>query len=347
MDSIFARSPYFIEINETGQIETKLQLYIWNGTGPAPASPTKVLSKKIPSTSNPSTYYDVSPYILEYINHNVLQSVSGIDPANTDQYVNVEIKRFKKITTSFIEVGTTTSYLGFAGYGYFEQGSNPQLGNYHMTPDTYQYNPLGNSIGFLTFYSNAGYFVKYTNLISGASSIISLGSAGMKNVALVRTAFLNDGNKFEILDATLVPKWTAVMEPNHECKYNPVECNFVNKFGAWQSTFFFKVSKRNLSKTSSQFKMNPASWPFYNQLEPQVQNFNTNGRESITVNTGWVKESYSEVITQLMMSERILIDGLPYTLNTSATELYESINSKNINYQLQFDAAFDKLNSVN
>jgi hypothetical protein len=347
MDRIFARSPYMVEINELGQIETKLQIFIWNGTGPAPASPTQTLSKKIPATNSTATYYDVSPYILEYIKHTSLQTVTGIAAADVNQYCNVQIKRFKKISTSFIQVGTTETYLGFAGYGYFEQLSNPDLGAYHMNADTYQYNPLGNSTGFLTMYAESGQFVRYTNLISGAVTTLTLGTAGMKNIALVRTAFINDGNICEILNSSMIPEWTAVMQANHECKYEPVECNFVNKFGAWQSTFFFKVSKRTINKQDHKYKLNPSTWPYYSSLEPQIQTFNTNGTESITVNTGWVKESYAEIVTQLMLSERILVDGLPYTLNTSATELYESINSKNINYQLQFDAAFDKLNSVN
>lgn len=347
MNKIFVRSPYMIEIDEVGQVETKLQIYIWNGSGPAPASPTKTLSKKIPSTSNPATYYDISPYILEYINHNTLQSVSSLVNANTDQYANVLVKKFKKITTSFIQVGTDLEYLAFAGYGYFENGSNPIVSDYHLTPDTFYYNPLAASIGFLTFYANSGYFVRHTNLVTGVVSTTSVGLEGMKNVPLVRPVWANDGNLFEVLTGGLIPKFTAKMIPNVECKYDTVECNFVNKFGAWQSTFFFKASYENMTKQTSTYKMNPNSWPFYLQQEPQVQTFNTNARESLKVNTGFVTESYKEVIRELLLSDRILIDGLPYTLSTNSVELYKSINNKTINYELTFEAAFDMINSVN
>ena len=68
---IFARSPYIITVNETGQTSSKIEIFLWNGTGSAPASPTYTLSKAIPSVSAPSTYYDVSPYIREYINFNL------------------------------------------------------------------------------------------------------------------------------------------------------------------------------------------------------------------------------------------------------------------------------------
>lgn len=346
MNKIFAKSPYMIEINEAGQIETKLQIYIWNGSGPAPASPTKTLSKKIPSSNYPATYYDVSPYVLEYINHNDLQSVSSLVGAPIEQYCNVKIKKFKKITTSFIQVGTDLDFIGLAGYGYFENGSNPDLGDYHLDADTYQYDPL-QTAGFFTFYGTAGYQVRWTNLVTGFVSASAITTNGMKNAPLVRSTWEQDGNIFEILNGAGVPKFTARMEPLEECKYTPIVCNFTNRYGAWQTTIFFKVSVDTFTKQTSQYKMNPSTWPFYDQQEAQIQTFNTNGKHSIKTNTGWVKESYSEVIKQLMLSDRILINGLPYILNTNSIELYKSINSKNINYELQFDAAFDAINSVN
>ena len=66
----------------------------------------------------------------------------------------------------------------------------------------------------------------------------------------------------------------------------------------------------------------------------------------IRVNTDWVSESYKEVIRQLMLSEKILIDEKPAKLNTKNTELFKSINTKLINYQLEFDFAYDVINSV-
>ena len=61
--SIFARSPYIVEISETGQDGSKLEVFIWNGTGSAPASPQYTLTKLIPASNNVKTYYNISPYI--------------------------------------------------------------------------------------------------------------------------------------------------------------------------------------------------------------------------------------------------------------------------------------------
>jgi hypothetical protein len=88
------------------------------------------------------------------------------------------------------------------------------------------------------------------------------------------------------------------------------------------------------------------TYPNYSQYEGQRAVFNANGKKMIRVNTDWVSESYKEVIRQLMLSEKILIDEKPAKLNTKNTELFKSINTHMINYQLEFEFAYDVINSV-
>ena len=71
---IFARSPYIFTINSSGQEGSKVELFIWNGTGSAPATPQYTLSKLITATNNLNTYYNISPYIREYITWNTRQT---------------------------------------------------------------------------------------------------------------------------------------------------------------------------------------------------------------------------------------------------------------------------------
>jgi hypothetical protein len=87
-------------------------------------------------------------------------------------------------------------------------------------------------------------------------------------------------------------------------------------------------------------------YPNYSTLEGQRAVFNANGKKMIRVNTDWVNENYKEVIQQLMVSERILINKKPAKLNTKNTELFKSINTHMINYQLEFEFAYDIINSV-
>jgi len=129
--SIFARSPHIITIAETGQTGSKIELFIWNGTGSAPADPQYTLSKLIPATNNLITEYNISPYIREYITWTIRQTpYNSFSASQTTQYVNVKIKRYKLASGAYTLLDTT-DYKGYDGFGYYEEGYNPTL-NYDI-----------------------------------------------------------------------------------------------------------------------------------------------------------------------------------------------------------------------
>ena len=346
--SVFARSPYILTINETGQTATKIQIFLWGGnTTPMPSAPAYTLSKNIPSSSSPATYYDLSPYIREFINHNSLQNVtSGNPPTPSAQWCWIGIKTFKKISGAFIQFGSTITRRCFDGYGNYTDGANPDLGYVHMSPvSSYYYlDGIGNT-GHITIESAYNHYIKYTNLVTGATQTSSLYTSNVNDWVKVYPTYLNDGNKVEILNGSSII-WSATFKPKDECKYTPVRCDFVNKFGAWQTEWFFKASNNSISVENTEYNLMPSTYPDYNIQEGQRKTFNTNAKTQIKVNTDWVDESYSQVITELMLSERILLDKSPVKINTKSTELFKSINTHMINYQLDFEYSYDLINSV-
>jgi len=346
--AIFARSPYILTINETGQTATMIQLFLWGGnTTPMPASPAYTLSKQIPSSSSPATYYDLSPYIREFINHNTLQNVtSGNPPTNSFQWAWVAVKTFKKTTGGFVQFGSTLTYRAYDGYGNYTDGANPNLSIVHLSPiDSYYYNDGTGNTGHITIEGASGYSIKYTNLVTGAVQTGSLATSNVNDWAKVWPTYLSTGNRVEIITGGSTV-WSATFRPKDECKYTPIRCDFVNKFGAWQTEWFFKASNKSISVENTEYNLMPKTYPNYDVLEGQRKVFNTNAKEQIKVNTDWVNESYSETIRQLMLSERILLDKSPVKINTKSTELFKSINTHMINYQLDFEYAYDTINSV-
>jgi len=346
--AIFARSPYILTINETGQTASMIQVFLWNGnTTPMPASPAYTLSKNIPSSSSPATYYDLSPYIREFINHNTLQTITTSNaPTPSDQWCWIGIKTFKKTTGGFVQFGSTLTYRAYEGYGNYTDGANPNLFRVHLDAGTYNYYLDGSgNYGHLTIENISGDTIKYTNLVTGANNTSSLGTLNVQDYPRVYSTYLTAGNKVEIINAGTTV-WTATFQPKAECKYTPIKCDFVNKYGAWQTEWFFKASNRSISVENTEYNLMPETYPSYNVQEGQRKVFNTNAKEQIKVNTDWVNESYSEVIKQLMLSERILLDKSPVKINTKSTELFKSINTHMINYQLDFEYAYDTINSV-
>lgn len=378
MANIFARSPYIIEVDESSVIGSQLDLTFYY-PGTSPGSAQYVLKKKIPSSNNLKMYYDIAPYCREYLKFTTRQTVigtlpttSGIVASNNNQYVLLRVQRYKENTNgTFTLLDTTTNYC-FDGYGYYSEGSNPTNADFifsgskytTLKEGTYNYkyssssNPTSNAddrAGILGVY-NASTLdsVKYTDLVTGTSTTISTPFASgntLYDVPSVWVGYYANGNKLEIWQnisspsATLLGTW--IFKPVCEPKYTPVMIDFVNKFGYWQREFFFKASKNNISVEQKDYNLMQSNSLSYSTLEGQRKSFNINGQEKITVNTGYVAESYKETIQEIMLSEKILLDSLPVTLNTKSIEKIKGINAESpINYTMEFNYGFDIINSV-
>jgi len=356
MANIFARSPFIVEINETNQIETKVELFIWNGTGSAPSSPTYTLSKLIPSTSNRRTTYNISPYIKEYLSHVYVQSNYNIynQVLTTTEWCNVQVKRYKKLTTTFSLIDTTT-YKAFDGYTLYTEGYNEDLGDILLAEKTYYYLYDSTAVlatdtlkraGVITWAATSGYKIKYSELGTANTYTFTIPTTAVITSFRVPSNYYDNGCLTQITDASNNVLWEATFKPKTECKYTPICCDFINRYGAWQREYFFKASKNTINVENTEYNLLQNNLVNYDVLEGQRKTFNTNYSEVITVNTDWVAEDFSDNLRELMTSERIMLDNRPVKINTKSVELQKQINTKMINYTLEFQYATDIINNV-
>jgi len=351
MANIFTRSPYIIRIAESGQNGSKVELFISNTTSFS-ATPQYTLSKLIPASNNIETLYDISSYIQEYISHDAC-STSGdsqvVTPTN--QYANVRVKRYKLVGSTYTLLNTV-DYKAFNGYGYYEDNVNFDLGDYGLNGFINHYYLPTQYAGKIRINVGANFTVNYENITTAVVTTLVLGAtANVFDIPRVRTANVNDGNIVTIYNASSVVQEAYTFYPIEECKYTPVIIDFVNRYGAWQREFFFKASNDNFSVENTEYNLmqtftTVSNVTTYNALEGQRETFNTNGKKSIKVNTGWVYENWKDVLKEIMLSERILINDKPAKINTKSTELFKSINTKQINYTLEFEFTYDAINSV-
>ena len=96
--------------------------------------------------------------------------------------------------------------------------------------------------------------------------------------------------------------------------------------------------------------MDFAEDPTYSKEKHQIRQFHVTGKENMQVNTGFIDESFNEVIKQLMLSEQTWVyDGVdvkPITLNTKSLQYKTSVNDSLIQYSLEFEYSFNKINDV-
>ena len=296
----------------------------------------------------------------------------------------------KDSTGTIVQVNSqdtnTSSFLGIDGYGYFEDGTNPRSVQY-TTPMVLQHNTTvyyndGSDIKIpiyaeaqtvtATLTSSAGANINWDNADdfwdtynetwgSGTTPVVITddGNTNQKIQYLIITDSedLNDGdfvtissNNSSYSDVVITLK--KVCEP----KYTPLNIIFYNKFGALQNLWFFKKSMTNINITSQQFKNNildienSGSTPSYALSKHQEKKFMANGKESITINSGFYTEDHNEVVREMLLAEQVWIyDGtntLPINLKSNTLQFKKSVNDKLISYTLSFDYAYDKINNI-
>ena len=339
---INVRSPRIISKTGTANEIITVELYIWRESGSEPTLPSRVLSKPIPTSIVTTVHFDISPYLSDLISHETNTVVTAETATDEDSYVYCKAK--------VIVAGVLTDtleFIAYNGYGYYEDGLNPeQNSNLLLDEGTYytQENVNKSSVYFhddsaigLTFLWDC---LDGTTSSENTSNTISNG-----HIPSVHPNHLGlGGSKLSVFGSTggnKVFTFKEVCEP----KYTPITCDFINKYGAWQTLVFFKANRTSLSVSDSMFNSSPSNVD-YNTSQSVKQSFNINGQESIKVNTGWVLESYSEVIKQLLLSDTIRLDNRPVNIKTKAIELHESINERNINYSLEFDYANNVINNI-
>lgn len=364
INRIFARSPFIVEINQPTQTGSKVELYIYQSGTPVPVSPSYTLEKLIPASNNTQTLYNISPYLMEYIEHNTFVNNYSTDSGllSVSEYILVDVKTYwlDPFTQSYVALSTAT-YYGFDGFGLYSQGFNPTHGQampVHLDEQTYYFwsdannTPISNQLqrgGTFVAWLEVGWEVKYTQLQTGLSYSYTIATDNYYNLYRIYPSYYLTGNIVEIFTPMAVLSWTSTFNPIEECKYDVQVVDFVNMYGAWQREFFFKASFENLEVTTTEFNlMQEGSVPFwsYNELLNQRQTFNTNGTIGYRVNTGWVDETFNNNLQQLMLSERILLNNMPVKLKTKSVEKQKNINNKMINYVLEFEQSNDLINNV-
>ena len=358
MNLIFTRSPYFISVNETGQTGAKVKLYIWNKGTTEPTTPTYILSKNIPSATQTNLSFNISNYVREFIDNIAPLIPEPIAVEENNAWCFVKVERFKTVSTTDTLLDTIT-YTSTNGYTKYLDGYNQSIESPII--------PLTNDLQTI-YYNRSSSDTPYINLLfsnpTGAEALdirwiqlnsnaiidsVGIGDVGNFNyaisVALEGVAYDN-GNRLRIIDdATATTIATYRVIPLCEPKYTSVFCSFINALGGWQFLTFFKAQTNNINVKGSSYKMMPSALD-YNIAQAQTKSFNINGGQTVKLNTGWVDENYSDIITQLLLSETILLDGKPVEIKTQSSSLKTSLQDKMINYEMEFEYGFNLINDV-
>jgi len=137
---------------------------------------------------------------------------------------------------------------------------------------------------------------------------------------------------------------TTTLLITDECRYTPIDIFFQNKEGALQSLTFFKAKRESMSVESEKYEGNNG------QGKHQFIKYNVRGKSKFNANSGFVVEDRNEAFKQLLLSERVwtIQNEIEVPLNVGSTQLeYKTRqNDRLINYQIEFEYAFNEINNI-
>ena len=335
MKKIFIRSPYFIEIDEAGQTGAKIEIFLWNKGTTEPIIPNYTLTKNIASASQTLITWNVANYAKEYIEPIAPVSVSAPTEENVNTWCYMKIKTYKLVTSTETLLNTET-FVCLNGYTQYSVGYNQYANDTLM--------PLVNTNINLTTFSGFNYINVW---IEENTDFVWEGNDEYfftpTSEGLWKLPYDYDSYSLSYEGGELI--FAINTEQLCEVKYTPITCKFINRFGGWQFLTFFKANSSSIDVTSKDFDTLPSSIN-YNVLQGSKKIFNSQGKQKIKCNTGWVDENYFDLIQDLLLSETVLLDNKPVIVKSQSSEYKTILKDKNINYEIEFEYNFGLINDV-
>jgi hypothetical protein len=384
---INVRSPFFIKATPSSGTISKavLSLFVYDGIFTTNKGSAVYTVEKTPLTGNNFVVFEISELVRDYLDIEFsgdYESTSSpeIDPV---RWVEADIVITK---TDASTQNLTSDYIAFDGYGYFEEGVNPELSRTLLQSNKtiFRVDDFNTRVPVFTEDTSSVSFLNNNEVVrTVAISSSTNTNAQVKYVDVFgndqldtyKERVLADGGTFE--DNTLLDDFLDSIDAGEvdevyinsasgtevlkvktlSCsKYEPVKITFVNKFGVLQDLFFTLKSVESTDVTSQNYKRSifSESTLSYKTYQHQKQLFQTNGNDRIVLNTDYLNDDNNQVIEELMLSEQHWMTRItdvqeliiPVIPRTKSVTYKTSVNDRLTQYTIEFDMAFDKINNI-
>lgn len=356
-------------------VSAELKLWVYTGNfGSRAATPNYTITKTKLSTEN-KIIFEVGELIKDYIE---IYFDGDYQTIRQTAWVEWEItKTLSDASTQTI----TGNGIALNGYGYFEDGINPELSKGLLQSNTIMYVKSGDN-PYIPIYTDGGgtFEVKYYNgatLIATqvfGNSVIALSvdtdtikadHEGVYDASMTEIRNQSNQNTTSTAVASGSPDRVVITDVNgnettvnikyiEECKETPYRISFLNKFGVVQPIYFFKRRDEYVDVTNESYYINTINRTGatlnYSLNNPSKNVFNVEAGKRIKLNTGFVDQQFNEVIQQLIMTEQAWIEeggvAYPITPITKSLQYKTQLNDKLINFTVEFEYAYSEINLI-
>lgn len=366
-------------------VSAKLSLYIWKGSLSAvPTSPEYVLKKTKLSTEEIITF-EISELVKDFVEIEFNGDYNALVQTRWVQW-DVERTYSDDSTDTF-----TQQAMAFRGYGDISDGINPELSKNVMISNRTVHNKCGEFMTIPVYSLNGdgvteiSYIqdsVELESLVTGSSSAYTIAQDTHINppltdiITIDKTLDAGADADDSVTSGTLPigtdemtftdadgETTTVYVKCIDECKNVPHKVSFLNRFGVMQDIWFFAKRTDSFSTERQDYKksiLKIGENVSYDMSTHQGSYLSNQGKEKIIMNTGFIDESYGEVIKELLVSEYVYIShsfkrsptdplfplAVPIAVSSSNFDVKTRLNDKLVEYTLEFEADSDFIQSV-
>jgi hypothetical protein len=360
------QSPTIFTLSESGLVYTSasfqyyLDLYYWSGTPSNSASIQNYTLVKYPNESN------VGIFDVGRILNSTLTAPAAADSSNVKYFKAEAYWRYQSgsafVTSSRVPSGV---YKALDGYAIFDEPIGQAIQNKSVHWPLMTDGPVSQSV-LADDYGTAGVYVGTTGA-SQPTKLVYSGSLGngVFNLsgsvssseqvqqypqAPQETGFpissLSEYYTIQAFSGSVALGTPIYFDVVCKQKYPNIRIKWKNRYGQFDWFDFYMVNKQSFSTTvrGYQPQLGTFSGPTlsYNQYDSSNLNYIVDSKQSISVNTFWVPDSYNEIFKQLLVSEEIYwvksqTDLAPLTIATDSLTFKTGVVDKVIQYGFDFD----------
>lgn len=374
MANVFVRSPYYV---------TSQQGLAQNGTATIEITVGGVLRYTITKDADSTgrVYFEISELLRDYLEILLAQDNSGYGAFSHSKSYSTSTQHYNSSGTA---VGSpiTESGLIMDGYGYFDEGYNPTTTRGYMQTNDIIYR-LGdsavqipvdvNNTTRVTFMSEGDIVQTYLTPNSASwalqyySNVVYEPDSFKQRVELAGGTYEENDcirkilDEFDIMGVDEIRVETTDglkiidVKTIEECRYTPVKVIFFNRWGAEQHVWFFRKSVESLNVKKESYKRNIVTGAgalsgSYNIWDHSRNDYNVQSQRSITLNTGYVDDSYNSIMQEILQSELVWIEKdnviSPVNVKDSGVTFKTGVNDKLVDYSLNVEYSYDEIQNV-
>jgi len=359
--SSLARSPYYINTPFYSSTTTgvTVALKIWDGDATSvPASNTQTITVTRPTVDFAEFNTNISATLRNYLESKI--QLGGSNFAYLNASYTDEVKWVQYTATYNDSSSSVTEIEGFYasvdGYSEYLDGVNKALPNSYLTSATRR-TVSDNQYILLPIINNGTYnFVSVSSQPSGTTNnfVPSTSNLSTEYVLYVQinTAQAGANDKYVEVTLTKTAGGTDVIryDITDECRYTPKVVFFKNKDGFYDCLTMFKKSIETLNVKKSKFINNYVTAGTYDTEKHQIQSINLMGNEKIVCNSGYIRDEENELYKEMLLSEYVWFlegrDFIPVRPTTSNLTYKTRINDSLVEYQIEFEYAYNTINNV-